>query len=482
MNLVYEVPYWDAHQWQRFVELTPQALYAIAVGQSKIFSFPQFSTEVFSRLYSWDVEPLPKPKPEAAWAVKLHDELSQNQQFQDLQNLVGGNYHLSGLAATSFLAELAEQLPQPEQPIPDPQELRLQVLGQKRRGDRADQELIAHLIEQGKQAVQDTKDYVKDLDEGGVIAISKAASKAQTDVQDTITQMQGFSWDLTEGGADGKGGGIEEKVRLVNKINQSNKLKKIAKEAGRLKQMAAVKQQSKTKKARHTIESIETGNDLARILPSQALMLRLRQLKPLFIKGYSEKSLLQYKMGGRDRMGQGPVVVVLDSTGSMSGDREVWSKAVTLALLGIATIQKRHFRVIHYGLGARRVDDFPPGEYNSKKLLDSMEYFYNDGINWEPDALDAAVDCIDKNQHYKDADIVFITDGGWGVGSGRGKRDSSDWAKKFANDRKRLNFSVYAILIEDNRKQAIEEFIKPDQLIHLSSLRSDEAIAEVFSI
>lgn len=474
MSLAYEIPYWDAHQWQRFVELTPQAEDAIATGQAKIFSFPQFGTEVFSRLYSWDVEPLSKPKPEAAWAVKLHEELTQNQQFRDLQDLVGGNYHLSGLAATSFLAELAQRLPTPEQPIQDPQELRLQVLGQKRRGDRADQELIAQLIDQGKQAVQDAKNYAENLIEDAPSAVSTASETASAKVQQFLCQMEGFDWGLGDG-ADGVGGSIEEKARLAQKINQSHKLKKIAKQAGRLKRIAAAKQRSKTKEAKHTIESVEAGNDLARILPSQALMLKEPTLRPLFVKGYTEKTLLQYQMGGKDRMGRGPIVACLDSSGSMNGDREIWSKAVCLALLGIAFEQKRHFRLIHFSNAVCRTDDFPAGQNDAKtrdRLLLSMEYFNGGGTEWEQ-PLDKAVECITSDKNLKYADVVLITDGECDV--------SDKWLTQFKQSQKQHDFTCFGVMIGSKHCPRSLKSVT-DQTVCIGNLNDDEAIAEVFSI
>lgn len=474
MSLAYEIPYWDEHQWHKFVELTPQAEDAIATGQSKIFSFDQFSTEVFSRLYSWDVEPLPKPKPEAAWAIKLHEELTQNQQFQDLQDLVGGNYHLAGLAATSFLAELAQCLPTPQKPIQDPQELRLQVLGQKRRGSSADQELIAQLIEQGKQAVQDTKDYANSLAEDALTAVSAAAESATEQVQQFLCQMEGFGWGLGDG-VDGVGGSIEEKARLAEKINQSRKLKQIAKQAGRLKRVAAAKQRSKTKEARHSIESIEAGNDLARLLPSQVLAFKVPELKPLFVKGYAEKSLLQYKLGGKDRMGRGPIVACLDSSGSMGGDREIWSKAVCLALLGIAFEQKRHFRLIHFSNAVCRTDDFPAEQNDAKtrdRLLRSMEFFSGGGTDWEQ-PLDKAVECItsDKNMLY--ADVVLITDGECDV--------SDKWLARFKQSQKQHDFTCFGIMIGSSDCPRSLKSVT-DQAVCIGNLNDDKAIAEVFSI
>jgi uncharacterized protein with von Willebrand factor type A (vWA) domain len=67
--------------------------------------------------------------------------------------------------------------------------------------------------------------------------------------------------------------------------------------------------------------------------------------------------------------------------------------------------------VLHFAKDVRRSDDFPPHHHDFSKLLESMLSFYaGGGTDWEP-VLRAAVDCIEKQQHLKQADIVIVTDG-----------------------------------------------------------------------
>ncbi len=64
----------------------------------------------------------------------------------------------------------------------------------------------------------------------------------------------------------------------------------------------------------------------------------------------------------------------------MRGLPDDWAKAVTAVLGQIAHQENRHFRVLHFGLGVYRVDDFPPRlEQNYSHLLESMLAFYSGG-------------------------------------------------------------------------------------------------------
>src|SRR5439155_502145 len=59
-----------------------------------------------------------------------------------------------------------------------------------------------------------------------------------------------------------------------------------------------------------------------------------------------EGRLLSYSLRGVDERGRGPMIVCLDGSGSMAGDKVIWSKAVALTLLEIARRQRRLFRFI----------------------------------------------------------------------------------------------------------------------------------------
>jgi hypothetical protein len=91
----------------------------------------------------------------------------------------------------------------------------------------------------------------------------------------------------------------------------------------------------------------------------------------------------------------------------MSGDRETWSKAVALALLEIATMQKRGFACIHScgKSDALETIEIKPGEKDIlSKAVKVAEFFLNaGGTAFEP-ALSQAQELISK-QSFKKADV-----------------------------------------------------------------------------
>jgi uncharacterized protein with von Willebrand factor type A (vWA) domain len=72
-----------------------------------------------------------------------------------------------------------------------------------------------------------------------------------------------------------------------------------------------------------------------------------REFKRRFVEG----QLLEYAVRGEDKAGRGPMVVCIDGSGSMAGAKELWAKAVTLALADIARLERRQCRAIIFSGG-----------------------------------------------------------------------------------------------------------------------------------
>jgi len=68
----------------------------------------------------------------------------------------------------------------------------------------------------------------------------------------------------------------------------------------------------------------------------------------LVLRDLMERRCLQYQLTGQEPLGKGPLVVLLDKSGSMEGEKDIWSTAVSLALLEIAQRQRRPFAVLAF--------------------------------------------------------------------------------------------------------------------------------------
>ncbi|MBD2309400.1 VWA domain-containing protein [Chroococcidiopsis sp. FACHB-1243] len=433
--LVYRVASISKLFWQEYINYFEDARSMVRVGTSKLFAFPSFTLEVFHRLY-YESEPeqLDPPPPESAWAILLHREFEQLISFDTLVEQCQGNQLAAGLATVEYCRQVYEKLPPPMPRFLNPQQYRdlikqlkhqpeippsgvfeqiltspqttsptglpLPKTRQQRErqqwlrqliedsGDRSD-ELVQLLQREGKQAVWQAQQYADSFDETQVRQMLRAALNAAHEKLSEVAgwlEMLGLSWGNEIGGE--RSVSPAEKMALAQKIAGHAKLKKIAVVAGRFQQIAERKRRSQALDAFGEITTIELENNLSRLLPTELQKLSASDLFPLFALGYYDRSLLQYKTRGKEKQCKGPLVVCLDSSGSMDGLPDTWAKAVTAVLGQIALREGRHLRVIHFATRVCRVDDFPPHHHDFSRLLESMLAFYNGGgTAWEPALL-----------------------------------------------------------------------------------------------
>ena len=75
-------------------------------------------------------------------------------------------------------------------------------------------------------------------------------------------------------------------------------------------------------------------------------------------------------------MGKGPIIICLDESGSMIGERNHAAKALALALAWIARQQKRWCALIAFsGESGERILPLPLGKWDEVALMDWLESF-----------------------------------------------------------------------------------------------------------
>lgn len=114
-----------------------------------------------------------------------------------------------------------------------------------------------------------------------------------------------------------------EKMELLKRLRDSQKLKKIAELAGRFKRIATQRQREKVKKGMDEIYDLSLGREIGRLIPSELMKLHHPATKYLFYKDFTEGKLLQYELRGKEKKQKGAIVVCIDDSGSMSGEPEI---------------------------------------------------------------------------------------------------------------------------------------------------------------
>lgn len=176
---------------------------------------------------------------------------------------------------------------------------------------------------------------------------------------------------------------------------------------------------------RGEIKGIKYSNDLSSIIPSELALLRNPATKKLFQLKFSQKQLLSYDYRNRQQYKKeeiekeevsvekkepkGPIIVCVDTSGSMRGSPENIAKTITFALAKMANEEERKCYLISFSTNIETLDmsNFSSGD-SIAKLVEFLRKSFYGGTDAAP-ALHHAIKMLQK-EGYKNADVLMISD------------------------------------------------------------------------
>jgi uncharacterized protein with von Willebrand factor type A (vWA) domain len=317
-----------------------------------------------------------------------------------------------------------------------------------------------------RQKTQRLKDDLEQIDAQAKNRFQAEAIKVAQELEDATEETAAWGDTIGTGQRTPPG----QKLELGRRLAGNEKLKKLARMVGRMKFNALALRKKVFERSSEELLEVEQGDALHRLLPHELLTLHHPVLRKDFYRRFLDQELIQYSLRGVEEKGKGPMIVCLDGSSSMSGDKEIWSKAVALTLLEIARKQRRLFRSICFSSAdtpLQTLDMNPRDRYEieTKAVMDLAEYFPGGGTDFQK-PLDAALDCL-RQSRFKKGDIVFITDGECQV--------DPQWAEDFREEKERLGFSLFSILIDTGPAAlgTLKEF--SDRISTIKQLTGEEA-------
>jgi uncharacterized protein with von Willebrand factor type A (vWA) domain len=208
---------------------------------------------------------------------------------------------------------------------------------------------------------------------------------------------------------------IHKAVREVQP--DPEKTRKISLLAGRM--YAALKgAKARRVQAPQEIVGIKAGDEFEELIPSEYAYLAAGDVtKMALFQALSERKAIQYEKTGRERRSRGPLVLLVDESGSMRHvgnaagfERDDWSKAAMTALTRIAWEDKRPVVIVHFSTFTK-AQVLPPGSHGD---LVRAQHTFLDGGTAIGSAIQVGVmevEGLAKGGHTG-ADLVLITDGG----------------------------------------------------------------------
>ena len=176
---------------------------------------------------------------------------------------------------------------------------------------------------------------------------------------------------------------------------------------------------------RGEINGLRYSNDIFAALPTELAMLKNPAAKKLFQLKFAQKQLLSFdyqnyaekekeiieqeEVSIEKQEPKGPIIICVDTSGSMHGAPERIAKTVTFALAKIAMNEKRSCYLISFSTGIETLDlSSFKGVDALSKLVQFLRMSFNGGTDAAP-ALTHAVEQLQTNE-WKNADVLMVSD------------------------------------------------------------------------
>ncbi|MFJ7936449.1 VWA domain-containing protein [Sporosarcina sp. NPDC096371] len=269
---------------------------------------------------------------------------------------------------------------------------------------------------------------------------SQSFSQAMAQAMQETKQVKEGLKSLLGGSSTGRGDvdvkkvPLRDQLALAEKISTDKKMKEIADWAGRFKQIARKKQKSKHSESVER-RGVTLGNDMERLLPMEFALYMHPISKKDFLRRLVEGQAMQFKQKGREVLEKGPIVFCLDQSGSMN-KLDTQSKGFILALMSIARKQRRDFCLIVFSTRTQ-IYQYKKGNMKASDMVRLARTFLGGGTNFAL-PLDEAVNIINESR-YKQADVVFVTDGE--------DRVKESFLEAFNKKKKEKSFNVLSLVI-----------------------------------
>ena len=223
----------------------------------------------------------------------------------------------------------------------------------------------------------------------------------------------------------------------------------------------------------HDSHGVERSGEIARMLPSEAILFLRPKLRMLWHARRAERALATYRVRGVDqerfiaddagteardaerrkkKQERGPIIVCLDTSGSKQGAPETIAKAVTLEAVRIATAEKRECFLYAFS-GPTQVAEF---DLSTKRggiqaLLEFLGCSFHGGTD-VAEPMSRALKRVETAK-WSRADLIVVSDGEFPV--------PSETSAAVAAARQSLHLRVHGLLIGAGTSAAMSALCSP---------------------
>lgn len=199
---------------------------------------------------------------------------------------------------------------------------------------------------------------------------------------------------------------------------------------------------------KNRIQTVCFSDSINNLLPMEAAKLLNPSLKRKFYADMLEGKLLSYQLLGKHYTGpprikpRGPMIVLVDTSGSMHGAPQTMAKSAVLAMAKRMLSQQRDMKVILFASTSQHLEiELSSRKKMSEKFLNFLLYTFGGGTDFNTALASGLISLKEKD--FQGADLLFITDG---------KSEVSDELvlARWEEAKKKYNAKVYSLIVGGN--------------------------------
>ncbi len=249
-------------------------------------------------------------------------------------------------------------------------------------------------------------------------------------------------------------GNLEKYASILRK---SSDLRKILEQVGRIELEYGSKKLLLSPHSKSEVHTVTFSSEIQTMLPIEAVKLKNPLLKRKFYADMIEGKLLTYQLRGKNwnsdsagKKRRGPVVALVDTSGSMRGNPEILAKAIILAVTRRMLKEGRDVKVI---LFSSKWQSFEIEMTNKKRMggefLDFLRQTFGGGTDFNT-ALRSGLKVMKEENAFRGADLLFLTDG-------YSELSEQPLVREWNEIKKERNARIFSLIIGNNNAGGFEQ-------------------------
>lgn len=311
-------------------------------------------------------------------------------------------------------------------------------------------EQFARLKDEGKKGSEEGGKPGKEADDREMATL-RAVGRALSEAVKEVEELRETSAALGMGPGSPGSNDPRAIASLYRRVRNNPTLRRICELAGRYRRVAMSKQRQKATHGLDDVVGVTLGGDIGRLLPVELAKLALPELELDALRRIVERQAACRDYRGFEPVAKGPVIVVVDESGSMQGQKVHTAKALALALAWVARHQKRWISLVAYsGDTGERLLALPPGRWDEGALMDWLCGFLGCGSSLDIPVREMPDYYRRLNAPRGRTDLIFVTDAICRV--------PADLAERFLAWKQQVQARLISLVIDSS----------PGDLTHLS--------------